>query len=244
MQAARAGCVDTANMKLDAFLQKNKVKVTKGEYDFCVKGLEIMKNSHDPLHDNKHVERMFSSLDEFINLGKEVKKEDINFSVILIAICWHDTWKASRFSKNPIKILVEQAIEGVKAARLTRKAAKDMKTKVKKEVLKGACYCIAKHSNPQLRRGVTLESRLLRDADLLEVYSDVRIRLAKNEVTKNGGIKFLLTKTGRIARSKRLEKGRGYNFKWYKQEHQDNYPKFLSAMEDVFWKKKSSSLDG
>ncbi|OGC50583.1 hypothetical protein A2716_05270 [candidate division WWE3 bacterium RIFCSPHIGHO2_01_FULL_40_23] len=219
-------------MKLDTFLKENRIKLNPEIKKFSDDGLEIMKRAKDPLHNLSHIERLFSELNLF--LKKSNKKHDINFNILVPAICWHDTWRSKRASKNSIKIIYDFVMDGVGSERLTKKALK--KVKIDKKTGKNIRYCIAKHSSVQLRKPRTEESRLLIDIDTVDMWSPERLEIAKEFIKENRGLKRVARITRRLALRK--EDKEKYYFPWFKKRHKTVFPKFIKKMEELIWVSK------
>ena len=68
-----------------------------------------MKKSKDPQHSINHINAIFDDLDKFI----QEEKVNINYSILLPAICWHDVWKSKKEqSSNLLFYIVEQFYDG------------------------------------------------------------------------------------------------------------------------------------
>lgn len=209
-------------MKLEDLVAKNQIKIDPDMYSFCETGLQIMRASKDPLHSINHIDRLISDLDEFLN---ETDIEDLNFNILLPAICWHDSWKAKRNTKNPLKLIMDNVTEGKEAEKLTKKVMK--KLKIEKELQKSIGYCIRKHSWVQFRKLKSIEARILCDLDKLDMWASIRVEIAKN----NKVVKFLLSKTKRLIRNAKIKKK--YNLEWFQNKHNERYPEFVKKLEEL-----------
>jgi hypothetical protein len=128
-------------MKFEAFNKKYR-DGKKGEvWKMCLEGLTIMKNSPDPVHDIRHVENIFGHLDKIVRRSKFKK---INFDILMLSVCWHDCWKASKDHGGWLSLFYRQAVEGVAAAKKFNRNAK--KYNLPQNTLKGVFYSIRKHS--------------------------------------------------------------------------------------------------
>ncbi|RJQ37332.1 hypothetical protein C4559_03760 [Candidatus Microgenomates bacterium] len=133
-----------------------------------------MEKSKDPLHNQFHVFRILDDLNAFLKENKEIDINKINYEVLLLSICWHDTWKSKRFPGS-IGLLFYQLIkDGTGSMALFKRYAK--KTTLDKEILKETKYAIKKHGEFQILPRKTLESKILKDLDLLEKWSLERLK--------------------------------------------------------------------
>lgn len=134
-------------------------------------GMERMRLSKDPYHDWTHSERM---LQDFAFLLKEQPEleQKISPEVVILSICWHDTWKAQRLASNSLQLLYHQFMDGMGSAQLflRESAGKGLDESVRAAVF----YAIRKHAQFQLFPTRTFEAKILRDLDDLELVSHAR----------------------------------------------------------------------
>jgi hypothetical protein len=168
-------------MKLKNFITKHNIKLSKPVYRVCAWGEKLMARSVDPLHDLRHVERMVGLMDKNMSgIRKQAQGEEpVNFEVMLLAIYWHDTWKAERDPKNIYSMAYGQLMEGVLCARKFRKYAR--KVGLDKDLIKNTAYVIRKHSQLQVLPTRTVEARILKDLDKLEKWNYERFKAVREE---------------------------------------------------------------
>lgn len=161
-------------MKLDNFLSKNNIELPRNIYLLCKKGIEIMKRGTDTRHNEKHVYAIFNDLDRFLNEQKVIDINKINFQILLLGISWHDTWRASKEQTNIFFIYYHTLIHGLAATRLFKNHAKQVNLNPK--LIKKVNYAIRKHTQFQFMSLNTIEAKILRDLDQLQLWSIERIR--------------------------------------------------------------------
>ena len=146
-------------------------------FSLLEKGMKYYDYSYDQ-HKKPHIERMINLLSLFpINEFKSINKE-----AVLIAIVWHDVYKATRnFSKNIFPFLFQQLYEGYGSAKIFLKIAKQYN--IREETIRLSYEAIKFH--PHIERVVPKifkllfpkivdnESLLLRDLDLLESSTSI-----------------------------------------------------------------------
>lgn len=159
-------------MEITKYIQSNKIKISKSTILLCKHALEIMRKSKDPLHDHNHVLRMTLFLSRILEKKEELKNK-IDLEIMMLSIFWHDTWKAKKYSTNPLKLLINDFYEGLGSAFLFKKEA--LKAKIDQEVISRVEYCIRKHSNYQLLPTLTHEAKMLKDLDEIELWNQKRI---------------------------------------------------------------------
>lgn len=164
-------------MELKAFLSKNDVILPSLTLDLCNEGLTIMKRSTDPLHDDMHIARILGDLDCFLGKESKIDKRKIDFKTLLLAICWHDVWKSRRFPTNTVSLVFDRMIEGIGSMRVFAKKARE--AGLNRELIRAVRYAIRKHSDFQIFPIKGIETRVLKDLDMLEGWSSVKLRLLK-----------------------------------------------------------------
>lgn len=177
-------------MKFESFNKKYRNGKKDNVWESCRDALLIMKNSKDTSHDLKHVENIFSNINLVINDLNNIK---INFDVLVLAVCWHDVWKASYKYKGLWNLLYRQVVEGISAANLFKKRVK--RYKLSDNINKNVYYAIRKHSQLQFLPIITVEAKLLDDADKIDAVNYKRLQnteLEKIMLKKSLYIKFVI----------------------------------------------------
>lgn len=158
-------------MELSEFISKHQIIISPATAESCKTALEKMSKSEDVLHDLGHIARIFDLLDEFLINETRVRKDQINFEVLLLAISWHDTWKATRRDKRFWNLLFSLYYDGIGSAKIFKKQNKILPI----DIFEQALFAIARHSPPRLVWYKTLELKILRDLDGLEEWSIERL---------------------------------------------------------------------
>lgn len=156
-------------MTLGEFLKTNEVVLSGSVFSLCMKGTEIMKKSIDPIHDVNHAVRILDDLNRFLREERRIKKSEIDFEVLLLAICWHDAWKSQRFPKDIASMLFDEAWDGLGSMRMFAKAAR--KEGLSGQLVRSVKYSIRTHAHFQILTRKTKESQILKDLDVLEEWS-------------------------------------------------------------------------
>lgn len=163
-------------MKLEEFNQKYRNSKKDDVWKASKEAVEIMKKSHDPVHDIKHVENVFKNLDLILT---NLNKPKIDFDVLMLSVCWHDVYKASNWHGNIIQIIYRHIVEGIASAHIFNKGSK--KYSLPAETVKGVCYAIRKHSQIQFTPRKTIEAKLLDDADKIDALNYERLKNTRFE---------------------------------------------------------------
>ena len=181
-------------MQLKDLIEKRSIKLKKEILDLCGLGIEYMKKSVDPLHDEKHVFTIYGLLDQFLENEKSVAQDNIDFEVLLPAIAWHDIWKSTRpQTRNVRKFAYEQVAEGRGSINLFRKHANPLS--IPNDIYKKIGYCINYH--PPLSDRVKhrkkfhsdkLEAHILFDLDSLAFWKWDRADYFKSVYCDNEGL--------------------------------------------------------
>jgi len=159
-------------MYIDQFLDRHpKIKLSQTSLMLCKIGERKMINSIDPLHDKHHIGRLLKNLSAFLKYYPNHKK--INFEVLLLSICWHDTWKAKRQTMNPFKLVYYQVYEGIGSMIIFSKNTINL---LPQSIIEKVNYTIRKHSQFQFFSLTTLESKILKDIDDLDILNAKRLR--------------------------------------------------------------------
>lgn len=172
----------------DKFLKAEEIQIPSEVIVWCNKGIEIMTESRDPLHDEKHIFSLLDNLSVFLREEREVKNLKIDFCVLLLAICWHDVWKSRRFPSNIFKFIYHYFGEGWGSRRVFLRAVSDV------EILEGIAgevgYAIRKHPGKQWFKHKSIESKILWDLDTLDGWNIRRLTdLLEDEYLIEGVLK-------------------------------------------------------
>lgn len=172
-------------------INKFKNLVTPESRKFCMKALDLMGKSDDPMHDIHHVSSMLNNLSVWLKSQEGMRiRPYINFDILILSICWHDTWKASKKSPNLLNIIYYQLYEGIGSSKLFKKYAHDLDD----EVIDKVSYAIRKHSQFQILPRKTLESKILRDLDLIEMWDHERLKRSKEKFFLHNKFGFVFLK--------------------------------------------------
>ncbi|MBU0731791.1 hypothetical protein KKC88_02825 [Patescibacteria group bacterium] len=231
-------------MEIEELIKKHNIIIENHALELYEEGLRRMKNSEDPLHADEHVGDIFGNLDEFLRKEKSIRNSEINFSVLLPAIAWHDTWKATRpQTKNLVKYRYEQIWDGIGSARVLTEFVQDKK--IDKQLTDRIVRSVYYHTQvpDQLRRksedyyenDLDLETKILRDMDGLDMWSMKRIHLAEAEHCDEEGV-FRDRKMFFIARwvyNAMDKKTMIFHFDWPKQEYLKRKKILLDYSRDI-----------
>ncbi len=160
-------------MTLSRFLKTTNITLPKNSEDACQKAIRLMTKSLDPLHSENHIFRMLDDLNAFMTSDSEINWKKINFEILLLSICWHDTWKSKKFPRSKKAMLYHNLVDGLGSMRVFGKHSKQFN--LTKFVSNKTKYAIRKHSSFQFLPKRTLEAKILRDLDQLEEWSIVRV---------------------------------------------------------------------
>ena len=184
------------SMTLRDFIIKNQINLSDKVVYVCEEGIEMMAKSFDGLHDDKHVLRIISDLDQFLNEARELERRQINFEVLLLSICWHDIWRAQRFPMSIILLMFDLLWEGIKSMNMFSKRA--VEVNLDESTIRQVRYSIRKHVGFQFLPRKTIESRILRDLDDLEGWSLERLEAAKQKYLIFGKIDLRLLRATKL----------------------------------------------
>lgn len=115
-------------MDIRAYTRRYNFAISENATRACQMGVTHMLHSVDRHHEESHVYRMLKNLPALLTEYK-----DIDITATLLAICWHDTWKARQpFTKSKIRFWFDQIYEGIGSARIFKKEVSgiDMRTKI------------------------------------------------------------------------------------------------------------------
>ena len=213
-------------MEASEYSINTEFKLTPKEETMIRLGLDRMKNSEDPEHGLDHLSRMFEMEDEFANHPLNSKfMRKINRSTVQLSIAWHDTWKSRREPAiKGIKIFLDEIAEGLGSMFLFSTEAQ--KVGLDPIVTKDAMYAIRKHSVFNLLPRFSLDSQLLYDLDVLEMYDPLRY-ISKMKALKYG-------KPTIEGLANRLISHRdyvGFYFDWTKNKFEENKKIFLTKLQ-------------
>ncbi len=204
-------------MQLDEFISKNQINLRDQVIQICEAGIEIMRRSINPLHDERHIFGILSNLDTFLETG-EVEKSKINFEVLLLAICWHDVWRAKRFPLSLFVYLFDHVMEGTGSMGMFSQVSEVFG--LDEETIKKTSYTIRKHSGFQILPLKSLEGRILKDLDSLEEWSLDRIKPMKEHYMLLGIMNTKVMKLAKFYFDHFMVKdlAKSFFFKWPKTE--------------------------
>lgn len=219
-------------MKLSTLIKKHKIKLNTNTRELCIKGLNVMKGSIDPVHDKRHIETIFSNLSLLLTKAPEIKPF-ISFDVLLPAICWHDAWKSKRLAKNPFQYVWHQIIEGLGSSHIFYRQA--CIHGIQKEVAKRAAFVIRKHSLLQIVPSRKIEVKILLDLDGLELWNFRRLEIVNKQLFGRKKIYKTLTKAFYSILNKRK-----LNFDVLNGVLKDHKTKYLTSLDSLKFGKASS----
>lgn len=206
-------------MTIDDFIGKHNIQIDNETYLACKCGIEIMRNSIDPHHNEEHVNKIFDNLSYLLDSVPNLVTH-IDFGVLLPAICWHDTWISRHQAENIFHLGYLQIVEGRKSAKMWLDYSKDKLNKVQVNMTH---YCIRKHSSLQIIPRYTLEAKILIDLDKLEVWNIYR---------------FLNKKKTLVSQKKLYGKyivRFYYQYSWYAGLYFRELETRLNILKDSFW---------
>jgi len=182
----------------------------------------IMSESKDMLHDKGHISRMIT---DWNILSTKINKK-IDCDVVVLAICWHDTWLATHNYEGIIGALFEYIYEGVGSMLMFNKIAKreclDEKTR------KDVAYAIKNHPGLPTSKHKTIEAKILWDVDNLETWSWERL-VGMYEENKSNKQMIAMAKTYFEIVMKKRTSDRLY-FDWSKSEFDKRKKVFLEKI--------------
>jgi hypothetical protein len=171
----------TMKMNWYSLAKRHHLDLTPSARQLCTEAWALMAKSSDPLHNEDHLYNVFKDLNDWLLAEPSLKKR-INWSVLLTAVCWHDTWKAQHFAQTPISVVWAQWYEGLGSVKLFRAFAKQKH--IDEEFQRQVCYAIRKHSLIQFMSHQTLEAQLLWDLDALDLWDIRRTKILHKYVDK------------------------------------------------------------
>lgn len=162
----------------DEFITRHALTLTPEEQMLGQQAIDIMARSVDPFHDCSHIYRMLDSLNEFMRTDEFQKIAcRVDVKALLLAILWHDCWRATKDVKRSVSLVWLTLYEGIGASRYFTKAARaaQIETALRMKV----SYSIRKHSRFQVLPIKTMEARILRMIDALDMFNPARTHLLK-----------------------------------------------------------------
>jgi len=233
-------------MKLEQFLSKYQITLTDKMLKVCQDGLAQMRQSLDYIHNDTHVEDIIGLLDTFFQSSAEVKPEQVNFNILLPAICWHDIWKARRQqTANLLKFKFEQYWDGVGSTLIFKRYAR--REKIAKALTKEISFAILHHgsllfnlSKSRRQKYHHAEARLVDDLDSLDFWNMKRLKYAESKYLDQDD-KFHNPKLIPIvnwAYNKFSEEITSFSFQWSKEEFMKRKDAILKRAKEVIEKNK------
>lgn len=219
-------------MDLDKFAKKYEISLSPKGEAFCQKGLFLMKKSKDPLHDDRHIQRLLKNLDGLFSEERGLRGK-VDLEVLLIAIFWHDAWKAGRFPLTFVWVFWNEIWEGWASFFLIRKKMREEGFPSAK--IKEVAYALRKHSFFQVLEPKTLEAKILWDVDHLDLWSLERITPLKKVFLQPKNINPKLLRLAKFFFEKVLLriKEEDLHFAWSKKEFRERKAIFLKEVEKL-----------
>lgn len=162
------------------FIKKHKLILSDNEVRLCKDAMDIMAKSIDVVHDETHVYRLLDYLDGFMATEEygDVSGQ-VDLKALFIAILWHDTWRARRDPKNIFQAFPDMILEEIFSTREFLKAAK--KSNLDEKIKQNSRYIIRKHTPLQVFPPKTIEARIMREIDNLDILSLDRLYLIEKK---------------------------------------------------------------
>src|SRR3989344_2563029 len=113
-------------MHITAFLSHRKLRISRPAYDSCLEAISRMTVSTDPFHDETHVFSILDSLDKFFDESREINCSQIDYEVLLQAVCWHDIWKSTKIQKSRRRVFFDNAADGLGSMRIFGRYARSV----------------------------------------------------------------------------------------------------------------------
>ena len=199
----------------------------------CKDAMDIMAKSIDVVHDETHICRLLDYLDGFMATEEygDVSGQ-VDLKALFIAILWHDTWRAGRDPKNVLQAIPDILLEEIFSAKGFDKAAtmsglgEELKRKVR--------YIIRKHTPIQLFSPKTIEARIMREIDNLDILSLDRLYLIEKKFVCDRPFELRYWRLARFATKIFIEPqtDKFYTFDHFKEDFRRKKELFL---EKVRW---------
>lgn len=161
-------------MNPETFIQKWGVSISSEAQALCALGLELLLASKDPTHDEQHVASLLRNADRLLEQEQGLRQK-VNLEVLVLSIVWHDVWRAGFIPKNAVELLYAFLWDGMGSKKLFVHHAK--KFGLKPQTMKATGYAIQKHHSVQFLPRKTLEAKILKDCDELELWSLARAKI-------------------------------------------------------------------
>lgn len=157
---------------------------------------------------------MLDDLNCLLNSEPQIEKTKIDFSTLLLAICWHDVWKSGRFPTNSAALIFDRMREGIGLMWMFAKKAKEKG--LNRSLIRSAGYVIRKHSGFQVFSIGAKEAKTLKDLDMLEEWSLVKLESLKKRYLVPGKINLRLLRLARFYFNNFMAKttSRTFYFSW------------------------------
>lgn len=221
-------------MNIKDIKKKHNIKLNPYSNGLFNEGIKRMRKSKDPMHAQVHVENVLDNLDLFLDNEKSLKKEDIDFNVLLPSIAWHDTWKATRPQTNHlVKYQYEQIWDGIGSARMFKeyidknKLDKPVNKKINHEIYKSIYFHsqikdrLSRKKDDFYNNELSRETKILRDLDALDMWNMNRLNDAREKYCDKNFVfydrkMFYIAKWLRESLAKRIMY---FHFDWCRQEY-------------------------
>lgn len=225
-------------MTLLDFLNKRNLTLSDKSLKLCQKGIDLMSEAINLTHNRSHVEGLLDNLDQFIEKELIQKNLNINFDVLLLAICWHDVWKASVSSHKILSnIFWEPYYDGIGSVKIFNSYAK--KEELGSSIAKEVAYCIRNHSflkdilyiKPSILPD-KLEAKILRDIDGIDVWYEPRLKHSYQRL-KGLKKKTIIYFSKIIIKKGREKKKKNFFFTWPKEEFLRKSKSCLKMLDEI-----------
>lgn len=161
--------------------------LSKDLHILAQQGIELMKKSKDPMHTIEHTKELFDLYQKLRNdIFKTHKLDKKQENALLLALIWHDVYKATQVHpNNALYFLYDQAVEGKLSANIFLKATEN--TSIPKEILDITVHAIKYHATLAVwMRGASHAfnqvADIILDLDTLENMNPKRIKRAAEKV--------------------------------------------------------------
>ncbi len=171
-------------MNFTKYIEDHGYEISPEVLELCVIGLRRMDASCDPLHLRSHIDDMFQELPSLLATVPRIGLR-VDYEVLLLAIIWHDVWKAKVPSTSFLSLIVNNIVEGHFSAYIFLQEARRFGLKV--TTIFQVMHAITYHSVffPLGKR--TYELMILYDLDTLELWNMKRmIRVEDTFIGRSG----------------------------------------------------------
>lgn len=221
-------------MQLEEFISRRKIVLSEEVASLCKKGIDLMGASLDPNHNEEHLFGIFSDLDRFLDEEPQVKDTDLDFEILLLAICWHDVWRSRRpQTASRIVVILERLWEAKGSVRIFKKMAREVS--LSKKLTDPVSYAIGKHAGWQLLPLDTCEARILWDMDHLEEWSLPRLEKLEERYLVPGKVDSRMLRLAKFYLDHFLlrQTGNLYYFPWSKAKFQKRKKLYLLKVDKL-----------